>query len=247
VLSCKEENALREEEAELPEIEETMVERNEQGKPPPVAIYRALRQLEDVLAPFGGKPSWHTHGPDSSVERKRRFLKTSLLVRKQWQHLPETYFAPLMRLAIYEPDPSLNREFIEPALRAFGYHRVQEALLDYLEQGTLREKAGAARACYWAWLPIVLDPRPGYEEFRQFCDEDLWVRRDILFLKTFVEQADHPVQRAITSQLSLKSSDYPETYQPLIPIALDLARTHPDESICRQVEILLQRQHLDIC
>lgn len=223
-----------------------MVESKETGKPPPVAIYRALRQLEDLLASFEGEPTWHTHGPNSLVGRKRRFLKTTLLVRKQWRHLPDSYFGPLMRLAIYEPDPSLNRDFIEPALRAFGYHRVQKALLDYLEQGTLREKAGAARACYWAWLPIVLDPRPGYEEFRRFCDADLWRRRDVLFLRTFVEQADHHIQRAIISHLSLESSDYPEAYRPLIPTALHLARTHPDESIRRQVEFLVQRQHLDI-
>jgi hypothetical protein len=235
-----------EEGADLPEIEETMVESNEAGKPPPVAIYRALRQLADLLASFEGEPTWHTHGPGSLIGRKKSFLKTSLLVRKQWRHLPDSYFAPLMRLAIYEPDPSLNRDFIEPALRAFGYHRVQEALLDYLEQGTLREKAGAARACYWAWLPIVLDPRPGYEEFRRLCGEDLWIRRDVLFLTTFVEQADPHVQRAIISHLSLTSPDYPEAYQPLIPTALHLARTHPDESIRRQAEVQLQRQHLDI-
>lgn len=182
--------------------------------------------------------------PESLLWRKRRFLH-AMLVRKRWEHLPDAYFASLMRLAVYEPDPSLNRDFIEPALRAFGYQRVQEALLVYLEQGTLREKAGAARACYWAWFPIVLEPRPGYEEFRRSCDAELWRRKDLLLLKTFVEQEDLEVRRAIISHLSLNPSDYPEASRPLIPIALQIAGSHPDALLRRKVEILLQRQPLD--
>jgi hypothetical protein len=231
-----------------------MAERNEKEKPPPATVYRTLRQVEDLLCSLeeeGSTPETkdlfkRMYGPGSLLWQKRQVLKTSLLVRKQWNSLPEAYFTPLMRLAVYEPDPGLNREFIEPALRAFGYRRVQEALLDYLEQGMLREKAGAARACYWAWLPIVLSPNPGYEEFRRICDEGLWARRDILLLKTFVENEDLDVRRSIISHLSLRPSDYPEAYRPLIPTAIHLARTHPDESIRRKVEIVLQRQHLDI-
>jgi hypothetical protein len=48
----------------------------------------------------------------------------------------ETMGASLVRTAVYESDPSLNQDFIEPALKAFGYRKVQEALLAYLEQGT---------------------------------------------------------------------------------------------------------------
>jgi hypothetical protein len=79
------------------ESEQTMAERNEKEKPPPVAIYRALRQVEDLITSSEGEPSLHTQGPESLLWRKRHFLRTSLLVRKQWEHLPEAYFAPLMR------------------------------------------------------------------------------------------------------------------------------------------------------
>lgn len=136
-----------------------------------------------------------------------------------------------MRTAVYEANPSFNQDFIKPALGAFGHRKVQQALLTYLEQGTPREQAGAVRACYWAWEP---------------CDEDLRVKRDILLLKTFVESEDLAVRRSIIFFLSLKPSNYPETYRPLIPTAIHLARTHPDESVRYQIEGKLCRQGLDI-
>jgi hypothetical protein len=172
-----------------------MAEQNEQEKAPPVAIYRALRLIEDVLTSSEGEISVSTHGPESVLWQKWQFLKTSLLVRKQWEHLPEAYFAPLIHTAVYEADPSFNQDFLKPALRAFGYRKVQEALLTYLEQGTPREQAGALRAWYWAWKP---------------CDEDLRVKRDIVLLKTFVDSEDHAVQPSIIFFLSLNPSDYPE-------------------------------------
>ena len=228
----------------MDEMEQTMIDPNDKENRPPVVVYRILRQIEDLITSSDGEPSEQTHGPESKLGRKRQFLR-AMLLRKEWKHLPEAYFAPLTRTAVYEADPSLNRDFIEPALRAFGYQRVQEALLTYLEQGTPREKAGAAQACYWAWLPIILDFRTGYEEFRRLCDENLRVRRDILLLKTFVENGDLDVRRSVISRLSLKPSDYPEAYRPLIPTALHLARTHPDESIRRMVELRLRNQGLD--
>lgn len=96
-----------------------------------------------------------SQGPDSVLWQKRQVFTISLLVRKRWKRLPETYFAPLLRAAVYEADPSFNQDFLRPALRAFGYRRVQEELLRYLEQGTPREQAGALRAWYWAWKPCL--------------------------------------------------------------------------------------------
>lgn len=85
----------------------------------------------------------------------------------------------------------------------------------------------------------------GYEELRHLCDENLWVRKDILLPKTFVENEDLDVRRSVISRLSLKPSNYPEAYRPLISTALHLARTHPDESIRRRVELRLRNQGLD--
>lgn len=166
-----------------------MADQNDKEKHPPVVVYRILRQVDDLITALDGELSAQTYGPDSLLCRKRQFLR-AMLLRKEWKHLPEAYFTLLIHAAVYEPDPSLNREFIEPALRAFGYQRVQEALLTYLDQGTPREKGGAARACYWAWLPIIFDHRTGYEEFRRLCDENLRMRKDLLLQKTFVANED---------------------------------------------------------
>jgi hypothetical protein len=245
-----------------------MAETNEEKRPPAV-VYHALPEIEDtqrlVIAPevdmlvdavmemanvttealqraveqFGRRDD-----PAFLLECKKHFL-AALLRERKWKDLPQACFAPLMRLAVYEPDPSFNRGFIEPALRAFGYRRVQEAFLDYLERGTNREKAGAARACYWAWLPLIFDdPRTRGEDFQRVCDEgaDLRARRNILLLKTFVESEDRDVRRSIIPGLSLKPSEYPEEFRPLIPEAIHLAHTHPDGYIRHRVEIQLRER-----
>ncbi|MER6417134.1 hypothetical protein ABT273_39990, partial [Streptomyces humidus] len=53
--------------------------------------------------------------------------------------LSEEFFDPLMAAAVYDPDPSFCRWFVEPALYAFGRRRVMTALLGYLRTGTTAE------------------------------------------------------------------------------------------------------------
>ncbi|MFH8402412.1 hypothetical protein ACH4E9_33925 [Streptomyces anulatus] len=59
--------------------------------------------------------------------------------------LPEEWFAPLMAAAVYDPDPSFCRWFVEPAVYAFGRRRVMGALVEHLRVGTDAERAGAMR------------------------------------------------------------------------------------------------------
>jgi hypothetical protein len=92
----------------------------------------------------------------SRFECEKHFLAILLKLGRD-PRLPEEFFPLLMRVAIYEPNPSLNRYYIEPCLRSFGYCRVLEALLTYLVTGTNREKAGTVRALYWAQLPLLVD------------------------------------------------------------------------------------------
>lgn len=61
--------------------------------------------------------------------------------------VPEPFFAPLIRAAVYEVNPSFNRNFVEPCIRAFGHRRVIEALLVYVEQGTNFEKLEQRTHC----------------------------------------------------------------------------------------------------
>ena len=76
--------------------------------------------------------------------------------------LPEELFGPLMAAAVYDPDPSFCRWFVEPAVYAFGRRRVLKALLDYLQTGTDAEQAGAERAWYCAHLPLHADRSAAY-------------------------------------------------------------------------------------
>ncbi|MEU5667116.1 hypothetical protein [Streptomyces longwoodensis] len=77
-------------------------------------------------------------------------------------YLPEKFFAPLLAAAVYDPDPSFCRWFVEPAVYAFGRRRVMTALLNYLRTGTEAEQAGAKRAWYCAHVPLRADRSPAY-------------------------------------------------------------------------------------
>ncbi|MEU3317073.1 hypothetical protein ABZ743_30960 [Streptomyces sp. NPDC006662] len=76
--------------------------------------------------------------------------------------LPDVWFVPLMAAAVYDPDPSFCRWFVEPAVYAFGRRRVMAALVDYLRTGTDAERAGAVRAWYSAHVPLRADRSPAY-------------------------------------------------------------------------------------
>jgi hypothetical protein len=83
----------------------------------------------------------------------------------RFQPVPKRLFAAMLRAAVLERDPSLNRQYIEPCVRSFGAQRVLEHLVQYLESGTDAEKAGAASAFYWTVLTWT-EPRSS------FCSAD---------------------------------------------------------------------------
>ncbi|WP_329557406.1 hypothetical protein [Streptomyces sp. NBC_00696] len=76
--------------------------------------------------------------------------------------LPEEFFGPLMAAAVYDPDSSFCRWFVEPAVYTCGRRRVMTALLDYLRTGTDAEQAGAERAWYCAHVPLRADRSAAY-------------------------------------------------------------------------------------
>jgi hypothetical protein len=146
----------------------------------------------------------------------------------KFQPVPRRFVVPLLRAAVLERNPSLNRAFIEPCVRSFGGGRVLSELLGYLESGTDEEKAGAASALYWAGG----NPR----------NEDLAELRQRLrcrVLREFVDNPDLGVRRRIIPLLQLVPEAYPENVRTLIPIAVDIARSHPDEYIRNRVEVQL--------
>jgi len=165
-----------------------------------------------------------TLGPE---ERANGTLITAVLW--SWRGaapVPKRAFAPMLRAAIEERDPSFNRKFVEPCVRAYGRRMTVEALLAFLERGTNFEKAGAANALYWT----------------SFGEDDLGDVRHVLrqkLLREFVENEDLDVRRAIIGKLSLKPEDYPEAMHPLVTQAIDIARSSSDRYLRHRVEIQL--------
>ncbi|MEU6590567.1 hypothetical protein ABZ923_15325 [Streptomyces sp. NPDC046881] len=104
-------------------------------------------------------------GNAADVPEARRARQLAHAVRKpllERTQLPEEFFAPLLAAAVYDPDHSFCRWFVEPAVYAFGRRRVMTALLDYLRTGTEAEQAGARRAWYCAHVPLRADRSPAY-------------------------------------------------------------------------------------
>lgn len=151
-------------------------------------------------------------------------------------------FGTLMKAAVHDPDPSFNRQFVEPALHAFGRRRVRSALLEYLRTGTDLERAGAARAWYWTALPLRLpNTRAGNglgESRTDSEDRSVLVRVwNETALQEFVSNENLDVRRCILPGLPLRPSAYPPELHALVETAVEIARSHPDEYIRHRVEI----------
>jgi hypothetical protein len=142
--------------------------------------------------------------------------------------VPGRLLGPMLRAGVLEPSPSFNRDFIEPCVASLGARQVMEVLLRYLESGTDAEKAGAASALYW------VGSNPRNEDL-----DDLSQRLRCRMLREFVDNPDLNVRRRIIPMLRLEPDAYPEELRPLLPVAIRVARSHPDEYIRHRVEVQL--------
>ncbi|CAL9519162.1 hypothetical protein SUDANB176_03815 [Streptomyces sp. enrichment culture] len=176
--------------------------------------------------------------------------------RRAWEHrvraalraacrrgvdLSEEAFDALVGAAVHDPDPSFNRQFVEPALNAFGRRRVQAALLHRLRTGTDPERAGAARAWYWSALPPRM-PRvraedPGAAD-RAGADDGVDVPAEWreAALREFVRNGHLDVRRCLLPGLPLRKSAYPPDLHHLVDAAVAVARSHPDAYLRHRVE-----------
>ncbi|WP_223835849.1 hypothetical protein [Streptomyces venezuelae] len=194
------------------------------------------RSLADLLRVLGievaaepeqaGGPTWE--------QRARAAL------RELWRRgvvLSDYSFDALMAAAVHDPNPSFNRQFVEPALNAFGHRRVQAALLDYLLTGTDPERAGAARAWYWsaltARMPEVRAEHPAPADDDDTSVLTAWYRAA---LAEFVRNEHLDVRRCILPLLPLRKSSYRPELHALVDEAVAIARSHPDEYIRHRVE-----------
>jgi len=146
----------------------------------------------------------------------------------------------MMRAAVYERDPSKNRAFVQPCVATFGLRRVNETLLQWFENGSDLEKAGAVQALYHVGLVGVPDSywrRPDSAAAVKLV-ADLWMRQRCLLLREFVNNPSLLVRQRIIPHLDLiDPSSYPEELQPLVPQAIQIARNHADAYIRHRLEI----------
>ncbi|NRQ37403.1 hypothetical protein HII36_37045 [Nonomuraea sp. NN258] len=171
-------------------------------------------------------------------------LLARVALREAFRHgltLSDAAFDVLIKAAVYDPDPSHNRQFVEPALNAFGRRRVRSALLDYLRTGTDGERAGAARAWYWSALPLrrhqVRAETPNPESQAEPDDPSVLIRDwNQATLQEFVHNEHLDVRRSIIPDLPLRRSAYPPELHDLVDAAVSIARSHPDEYIRHRVE-----------
>jgi hypothetical protein len=201
------------------------------------SFHSCLADLLDLIGadatPDDGTTTWRSVA--------RRVIRQEL---KERDHLSEEFFGPLIRAGVYDPNPSLNRRFIEPAVTAFGRRRVKIALIDVLRTGTNAERAGAARAWYWTGIPMRvagLDSSGCYIYTPESLAEreavaDLRAQWQETALREFVFNEDLDVRRCILPGLTLNPAKHPAEFRELVAEAVRIARAHPDEYIRHRVE-----------
>ena len=163
---------------------------------------------------------------DALADTERKWFVAAVF---KSQPVPNRLFNPMLQAGVMEPNPSLNRRFVEPCVRSFGAGRVLAESLRYLEAGTDAEKAGAASALYWA------GGNPRGEELGELRE-----RLRCRMLREFVANPDVEVRRRIIPMLRFEPEAYPEELRPLIPTAVEIARSHPDVYIRHRVEVQLR-------
>lgn len=146
----------------------------------------------------------------------------------KFQTVPGRLLGPMVRAAVVTRNPSAGRYYITPCVKSLGARRVLELLLRYMETGTNAEKAGAVSALYYA-----------YQNPRNEDVDGLWERLRCWMLREFVHNPDLQVRRRIIPMLELEPQAYPEDVRPLIPVAIEIARSHPDAYIRHRVEVQL--------
>jgi hypothetical protein len=191
--------------------------------------------------------TWFTHALNNAEQK--------WFVAFIFEHLPvpAALFIPMLQAAVYERDPSFNRQFVEPCIRQSGHRLVIEALLTMFQTGTDFEKAGATNALYWANIPLqYLGNTPAFTEEYATAESraarnalnDLWQRKRELFLQEFVTNSDVDVRRSLIPALDLNSDSYPDSLRHLVAAAIQIARTHSDDYIRHRVEVQLGTERL---
>jgi hypothetical protein len=175
---------------------------------------------------------------DALADEQRKFFAAFVL--QEPREVPEALYEPMIRASVYERNPSRNKAFVEPCVAAFGLRRVNETLLEWFENGSDLEKAGAVQAMYWAILIRGRDADRQRPEARVWFEAvgDIWMRQRCRLLREFVSNPSVVVRQRIVPHLDLRNvASYPEEFQPFVPQAIQIARNHADDYIRHRIEI----------
>jgi hypothetical protein len=203
---------------------------------------------ESLIADFS------RHCPPSSPEdvswfrnalgdEQRKFFAAFVL--QEPREVPEALYEPMIRASVYERNPSKNKAFVEPCVATFGLRRVNETLLEWFEDGSDLEKAAAVQAMCWASLIRGRNADRQRPEARVWFETvgDLWMLQRCRLLREFVNNPSVVVRQRIAPHLDLRNaSSYPEEFQPLVPQAIQIARSHADEYVRHRIEIQIGHQ-----
>lgn len=203
------------------------------------AYHALLRDLLDVVGaepPAAEERVWH--------HRARRAVGDAVTRRANSagsDGVPDEWFEPLLRAAVFEPDPSFSSQLVRPAVAAFGRRRVQLALIAYLETGTSVDAAGAARAMYWtavgvSYVPGSRNPTPESAAELEAV-RDLYERYRHSALRRFLTDDDLDLRRCILPRLTLDPAMYPTEMHDQVAQAVHIARTSGDDYLRHRVEI----------
>ena len=205
------------------------------------ALAELVPEIKDSVLKCAEKDfQWLSFALDDS---EKKWFVASVL--SHLQQMPEKLFKPMIRAAVYEINPSANREFVKPCLAALGPDRVHRELLDYVERGSDFEIGGAVNALYWA----ASDLKPTDQEGVALKPKEpptglaeLFERKKCLFLKTFVGNDHVEVRQSIIPSLEIDPSLYPDDLKPLVEEAIQIAQNHPDEFIRHRIKIKLNEK-----
>lgn len=203
--------------------------------------------------PTDAEVDWllETIGTSQGSWRKRGFVTLAV---KAMKSLDERFLMALVMGGVKEPDPSFNKQFIEPAVTRFGIRRVLECLFEVLKSGDPYQQSGAVNALYWAQEPLVYKG-----DVKEFTIENATpesreaylsvadIRREIslYMLELFVATGSVRLQQCIILHLNLsKPHKYPPTHRHLFDRAVEIARSHTDDYIRHRFEVQLGRQQL---
>jgi hypothetical protein len=189
-------------------------------------FYRRFAELSAVLGLE--LPDTGIHDYQTGEAQRARFRQLVAATPR----LPESWFGALMSTLVVDPDVSSNRQFIEPAVTAYGRRRVLETLLRYLTTGSAYERAGAANAWYWAEVPVdygddwTPTPRSAAE---YFALADLRARWHEALLREYVTTDDTEVRHSLLPALPLHPDAHPAESRELVDVAVRIASTSADE------------------